>query len=1123
MKTIIYKSIYLLSLIFLISVGSCTDDFPTVDGIIPDGEGGVSATVTFTPVTATNLGTTRTPGNELNDIESLCVLVYGTDNNLIKKYTVADLVNYDVSKTYTVDKDKDHLDGSEAHTDESTTAQATFKLNDLPYGRYYIYAVANMGDLSDPKYSDAIQTVEGLKNISLIWNPEDIALNNQMFGYFTPYNDMESKGFDAPLLVFRDKTQDLKIHAWLKRAASKVTVQFDPSGLNQGVKIYIRNVTIRDIPKTCLLGAENTPSSIDELDNHVQTPYPAPDYKTNPTEAIKNSRFEYNSNGIILNQNDHTGDAKTDGLRLDNSIRSAVPADAHATDAPSLFFFENNQNNYLEKRDPDYKNKSIYDKQQKPSDDKNGDGVGTPVRDEKDEDGKLTDLKDKVPFGTYIEVEAYYISDNPANMGEGTIKYRFMLGKDSSFDYDAQRNYHFKVTLGFKGWANDPDWHIDYELPSPGLEVPPTFRVSYLYGQMSELPIRILGNLRWLTVSITENNWAPYDPTSTNQWKVPDDIIETSPAMYQFQWNYSAFTNPEYMTTNISKPEFGFLALHLPNRNTTAISRGYSNEANEELITYYHNNLEGERRFDNSDMSIGIHDSSYGDRNNNVGYRATNDDEYKVYANYNDAGVALPNQRTLMLPVWTRAKTLISESGFSGNNPYEGFERKAKLKIAAIFEDGTPDGKRIEEEVDVFQVKRLVNPKGVWRDAGRNETFNVTLLEAINSNAMSDFQPFKSDGEWTAYIDGTTNGAGFSLRPNGDTNGFMTGDTIHGYTGSTINFAINFGAAVKDDESECAIVKVLYHGNQCLHKILIRKGYAAPVTMGGKTWSSYSLYQANPRPGGVDGYSDTYDAILTKNPLMLGSMFRRGIQSMGIRVKSNQDIGFLQPPNGAAFQVASSRYTTRTWSQIDFRDDVTNASNRDRGLGTFYADGRTYKVPTFDDWQALTDEAEFGFGVVYGSAANGPALTAEDAYGLIDPDNEGLFDDPRGMRGIIAYNKTTGDQIFFPVGKYGTGRRTMFNIQNATYNGVLRYSDVYNPLSISNSANNLYRPIPYNLPIASGNVYWTDVFVDNVRESSNVYGRGCLGWDLNYFNFDFNAYTANNYRDACPIKFIIVE
>ncbi len=23
---------------------------------------------------------------------------------------------------------------------------------------------------------------------------------------------------------------------------------------------------------------------------------------------------------------------------------------------------------------------------------------------------------------------------------------------------------------------------------------------------------------------------------------------------------------------------------------------------------------------------------------------------------------------------------------------------------------------------------------------------------------------------------------------------------------------------------------------------------------------------------------------------------------------------------------------------------------------------------------------------------------------------------------------------------------------------------------------------------------------------------------MNYFNFDFNNYTANNYQDACPIK-----
>ena len=68
-------------------------------------------------------------------------------------------------------------------------------------------------------------------------------------------------------------------------------------------------------------------------------------------------------------------------------------------------------------------------------------------------------LKDDVPYGTYIEVDAYYVSINPEKVGSGSIKYRFMLGKDVETDYNAERNYHYKLTLVLKNFANDADWH----------------------------------------------------------------------------------------------------------------------------------------------------------------------------------------------------------------------------------------------------------------------------------------------------------------------------------------------------------------------------------------------------------------------------------------------------------------------------------------------------------------------------------------------------------------------------------------------------------------------------------------------------------------------------------------
>lgn len=1117
MKRNHFKYIHLLALLFSLLAVSCADDFPYSDPSIPEGEGILSATVTFTPTAASDLGMTRTPGDAIQDIESLCVLVYDKDRKLLKKYTKGDLKNYADIK-YNVDKDKDHLDGNQAHTDETTTARATFQIPDLPFGQYYIFAVANMGDLS--AYETEIETVEGLQNISLTWDTDDIGKNNQMFGYFTTDNDMKSNGFEPEKpLVFTGRQANFKIHAWLKRAASKVTVAFDPSGLNQGVTIYIRNVTVRDIPKTCLLGAENTPTSADDLYNYLSK-YDNPNYQvTSP--AVANSRLEYDANGVIMTEGEHTGDNSTDGYRLDNSIRSAVPADAHAVDAPSLFFYENNQNPWLEKNVPDYKDNPRYDKHpQTEGEDK----IGNTIHDAEND----KDFKDRVPFGTYVEVEAYYISSNPANPGEGSIKYRFMLGKDTSFDYNAQRNYHYKLTLGFKGWANDPDWHIDYVVTTPDVLVPPVFRVSYLYHQMSELPIKIVGDIEYLTATITENNWAPYDPNpdtniDVNGYKVPQTSISTTPSDYIFQWNLEAFRNPEYMENGKIRNEFGFLSLHLPNRNTTVISKGYSADANDDLIKYYNDNKEGERRFRYDDLTVGEHRNTFNETN------SSEDDVYKVNNVLNDAGAPVSGQCILMLPVWTRALTLIVNSGLSGNNPYEAFERKAVLHIVAQFKDDAKT--RLERDVEIFQVKRITNPKGVWRAYDRSESFNVTLLEAKNSNAESDFQPFTSQGEWSAYIESQTNSGGFSIRPNGETNGYMQNGTIHGNTGSTINFAIDFGGNVGENGSECAIIKVLYHGNQCLHKILVRKGYNSPLRMGnaeyttssgekvkGRLWSSFSLYQAS-YISGTDGVNDSYNAVLTKNPLMLGSMFRRGRQTKGIFVRNNQrpELGPFKDPGNTSFIVGlkgngTDGWTDNTWTQIGYRDDRESLNT---GLGTFISeDGTQYKVPSYDDFKDLTDSSEFAFGVFYGSAATKPALTANEAYGLIDPQNEGLFNSENGMRGVVAYDKSTGNQIFFPMGRYGTGRRNNF-VLTGNKAGQLRYGDVDYLLTIGRNANNLYRPVPYNLMISSGNIYWIDKYYPTTD--------GCLGWDMNYFNFDFKDYTANNYRDACPIKFVVEE
>ena len=167
-----------------------------------------------------------------------------------------DLRNYTVTS-----EDRTDADAENGHKAESTTARATFTLpGEIEYGKYYIYAVANIPDLLT-EYAESIKTVDGLKSIPLTWdntkNTEtgeyNVVNNGQMLGCFT--NSTSSNNSSDESLVINSK--NVKLHAWLRRAASKVTVAFDGSNLKEGVFIYIQSVQIKDIPSQCYLGKDN--------------------------------------------------------------------------------------------------------------------------------------------------------------------------------------------------------------------------------------------------------------------------------------------------------------------------------------------------------------------------------------------------------------------------------------------------------------------------------------------------------------------------------------------------------------------------------------------------------------------------------------------------------------------------------------------------------------------------------------------------------------------------------------------------------------------------------------------------------------------------------------------------
>lgn len=79
-----------------------------------------------------------------------------------------------------------------------------------------------------------------------------------MFGHFTIVGQ-ENK---SELLTINKKKMEL--HSWIRRAASKVTIAYDGSGLEDGVFIYLKSVTIKDIPQKCYLG-KNNPAAPEDL------------------------------------------------------------------------------------------------------------------------------------------------------------------------------------------------------------------------------------------------------------------------------------------------------------------------------------------------------------------------------------------------------------------------------------------------------------------------------------------------------------------------------------------------------------------------------------------------------------------------------------------------------------------------------------------------------------------------------------------------------------------------------------------------------------------------------------------------------------------------------------------
>lgn len=1028
---------YIIVTLTALAATGCQDDFMKQE-IIGEGKAGISATLDFKPMSSA-LSQTRAAGDALKEIKSLHILLYNEHRELLKSWTQnetkQELRNYKVTS-----KDRTDEDAENGHNAESSTAHATFTLPDeIAFGKYYMYAVANIPDLLiDTTYSEAIQTVDELKNIPLTWDSENVAKNGQMIGFFTKSSAPAALSADDESLIINSK--NVKLHAWLRRAASKVTVAFDGSNLKEGVFIYLQSVQIKDIPSQCYLGKDN---NVGKERYILAVPKNGPDM--------------IDGEIITYHEGDKAEDFEYGEGCADHRVTVGSPHfGSHDETAPALYFYENMQgagDNMPDKRQ-DADNNGILD------------FPGLPDKPEKYPNYRP---KDAVPYGTYIEVHAHYISNNSERLGNGHIIYRFMLGQDVIKDYNAKRNCHYKLTLKFKNFANEADWHIEYEEPEPGVMTPEPYYISYLYNHSMMYPIKVNTGgrkIEYIKAEILENNWAPYNASSEIYYTgAPDGVAAP--------WN-------------------GFLSLH---KTTETVL--YENEigSNEQ----YYNTVpkRGEREYKDFVLPEGITSEEF------ITDGSHPDDKYRVEKHPTEA-----NTYNIYIPMYTRAKQMISTTGYTGNNPYVAYQRKARVKITTKLEGLD---KIFENEVPIYQVRRVVNPKGIYRSLKNNKSFHVVLKRLPRENDQM-FKTFQSEGQWKAYVVKETNGKGITLSVTDPMTTELKDDpeygkAIYGKTGSVIDFNVNFEQSSDNlSENRYAIIRVEYHNYTCQHLIFVRQGDKPDdLVAGGVKWYAMNMKTASE---------------LASNPLDEGSLFKFGNWSQPIDALSNKN------PREPWINVTPGDF------KIYPEDGFTNAATGDKMVWTDIKSNTTdgfgnpqmanARVATGADFWELRQYSyiEQGYGVLYGDDATETADDIVEAYGYDYKHNKS----GRGMRGCFAYNSKTGKNLFFPIGASGYGHRKQSYTGTwgdpETLNGVLRYAAGRTQLYPSP----VERPLFYDIYKRPGGIYWLNAEIPQnyFTPTDGV----SLGWDINYFSFDFNFISKGNLiksggSNACFVRCVV--
>ena len=402
------------------------------------------------------------------------------------------------------------------------------------------------------------------------------------------------------------------------------------------------------------------------------------------------------------------------------------------------------------------------------------------------------------------------------------------------------------------------------------------------------------------------------------------------------------------------------------------------------------------------------------------------------------------------------------------------------------------------DTVTIFQVRRIINPKGIYRRHDNDTPFNVVLTHRKNE-AATQYLPFESEGPWEAEIE---TGSDW-IRING-----VLGGRAKGATGSEIRFSYQPDGTIGADQCRYGIILIRYHNYSCYHRIFVRQGYAPAQIAGDAKWHCFNLC-----------YNDTE----AKSPCEEGSLFRFGNFDQPIDATNNVFDNFKDHAT-TEFDLAPLESGKKgTWTEVAGKTQITNRPRASEGFSdrkqTINGNSNCH-VAEYEDFHTLQLNCQFAYGVLYDDESTETSFDVKDiySYAYYNASNKN-----KGMRGCFVYNPKgsmnsggEGANLFFPVGASGYGRRKNC-AQEGGKRGVLRYA---NRGALYTSSDIHYRPMLYTVYTNFGAVYWV-----NKRSDS-----GTSAWDINVSTFDFNSFNDNAFlvsdwnagdvSDACFVRLV---